>query len=120
MRSFVVCIPLQILGSFNEIARACGMYTFRPALGPTQPSIQWVSGFFPGVKRPGREVNHSPPSSVEVNNEWSSTSTTPVCLHGIGREHFTFYVACTGKKRNAYRILLKKPKRKEAAWKTEA
>jgi hypothetical protein len=26
-------------------------------------------GFFPGVKRPGREADHSPPSSVEVK-EW--------------------------------------------------
>jgi hypothetical protein len=25
-------------------------------------------GLFPGVKRPGREADHSPPSSVEVKN----------------------------------------------------
>jgi hypothetical protein len=37
----------------------------RPALGPTQPSIQWVPGeISPGVKRPGREADHSPPSSA--------------------------------------------------------
>jgi hypothetical protein len=34
----------------------------RPALGPTQSPIQWV----PGVKRPGRGVDHPPSSSVEV------------------------------------------------------
>jgi hypothetical protein len=40
-----------------------------PALGPTQPLIQWVPGALsPGVKRPGREANHSPPSSVDVKN----------------------------------------------------
>jgi hypothetical protein len=27
-------------------------------------------GSFPEVKRPGREVNSSPPSAVEVKNEW--------------------------------------------------
>jgi len=31
----------------------------------------------PGVKRPGREADHSPPSSAEVKNAWSCTSTPP-------------------------------------------
>jgi hypothetical protein len=44
--------------------------TSRPAVGPTQPPFQRV----PGVTRPGHEVNHSPPSSAEVKNEWSYTS----------------------------------------------
>jgi hypothetical protein len=30
-----------------------------------------------GVKRPGRETDHSPPSSAEVKNEWSYTFTLP-------------------------------------------
>jgi hypothetical protein len=38
----------------------------RPALGPTQPPVQWVSGNSLGVKRPGRGVDHPPPSSAEV------------------------------------------------------
>jgi hypothetical protein len=39
----------------------------RKALGPTQPLIQWVSGVLSlGVKRPGREADHSPPSTAEV------------------------------------------------------
>jgi hypothetical protein len=43
----------------------------RPALGPTQPPVQCVLGVLsPGVKaRPGRDANHSPPSSAEVVNE---------------------------------------------------
>jgi hypothetical protein len=41
--------------------------TSRTALGPSQPSIQWVPGALSlGVKRPGREADHSPPSSNEV------------------------------------------------------
>jgi hypothetical protein len=38
-------------------------------VGPTQPSIQWVPGALSlGVKRPGREADHSPPSSAKVKN----------------------------------------------------
>jgi hypothetical protein len=36
----------------------------RPALGLTQPPIQWVPGALsPGVKQPGCEADHSPPTS---------------------------------------------------------
>jgi len=39
------------------------------ALRPTQPPIQWVSGALSlGVKRPGRETDHSPQSIAEVKN----------------------------------------------------
>jgi hypothetical protein len=35
-------------------------------LGPTQPSIQREPGVIPlGVKRPGREAGHLPPSTAE-------------------------------------------------------
>jgi hypothetical protein len=41
----------------------------RPALGPTQPSIQYVLGALsPGVKQPGREADHSPPSIAGLKN----------------------------------------------------
>jgi hypothetical protein len=40
-------------------------HTSRPALGPTQLTIQWVPDL-PGVKRPGRGADHPPPSSTEV------------------------------------------------------
>jgi hypothetical protein len=42
------------------------------------------------VKQAGYEVNQSPPSSAVVKNEWSYTFTSPVCLHGMDRENFTF------------------------------
>jgi hypothetical protein len=38
--------------------------------GPTQPPIQWVPGALSlGVKRPGLDADHSPPSNAEVK-EW--------------------------------------------------
>jgi hypothetical protein len=60
----------------------------RPALRSTQPPIQWVTGALSaGVKRPGREVDHSPPTSAEVKKIWIYTSTlhtpvaTPLPIH---------------------------------------
>jgi hypothetical protein len=60
--------------------RGLGIFLFttvtRTALGPTQPPIQWVpEALSLGVKRPGREADHSPPYSAEVKNAWSYTST---------------------------------------------
>jgi hypothetical protein len=55
-----------------------------PALGPTQLPIQWVSGvLWLGVKRPGHEDDHLPPSGAEVKNAWSYTFTPPIFLHGV-------------------------------------
>jgi hypothetical protein len=36
-----------------------------------------TEGYFSRLKRPGSEVNHSPPSSVEVKTGGSYTSTVP-------------------------------------------
>jgi hypothetical protein len=48
----------------------------RLALGLTQPHIQWVLGALsPGVKRPGREADHSPSTSAEVKKMWIYTCT---------------------------------------------
>jgi hypothetical protein len=70
-----------------------------PALGLTQPPTQWIPGALSlVVKRPGREANHSHPSSAEVKNVWSYTSTPPIRLHCVvlnlkntGTPFFTFY-----------------------------
>jgi hypothetical protein len=37
----------------------------------------------PEVKTPVRVADHSPPSSPEVKNAWSYTSTPPTRLHGV-------------------------------------
>jgi hypothetical protein len=48
----------------------------RMALGPTQPPIQWVpQALSLGAKRPGREADHSLPSSAEVKE------CVELCLH---------------------------------------
>jgi hypothetical protein len=40
-------------------------------------------GSFLGLKRPGREADHSLPSSAEVKNAWSYTSTPPIRRHSL-------------------------------------
>jgi hypothetical protein len=42
-----------------------------------------TGGSFQEVNRPGREADHSLPSSAEVRNVWSYTSTPSVCLHDV-------------------------------------
>jgi hypothetical protein len=65
-----VLIARQGLGIFLFAAASI------PALGSTLPPIQCVPGtLFLGVKRPGREADSSPPSSVDVKNAWSYTYT---------------------------------------------
>jgi hypothetical protein len=50
----------------------------RPVLEPTQPPIQRVpEAISPGVKRPVREADHSPPASAEAKKTWVYTSTPP-------------------------------------------
>jgi hypothetical protein len=57
---------------------------FRVALGHTQPPIRYAPGVLSlGVKRPRCEADHSPPSSAEIRNAWSYTSTPPIRLHGV-------------------------------------
>jgi hypothetical protein len=54
--------------------------------------INGYRGYFPGVKRPGREFDHSPSSSVEVKNDCICICTAAVYLNGVGRGTFTFTV----------------------------
>jgi len=41
----------------------------RPALGSTQPPVQWVQGLSRGKVRPERVADHSPPSSAAAVEE---------------------------------------------------
>jgi hypothetical protein len=68
--------------------RGLGIFLFstvsRTALGSTQPPIQWVPGALSlGVKRPRREADHSPPSSVDVKECVELYLHSPIRLHGV-------------------------------------
>jgi hypothetical protein len=68
---------------------------------PLLRNVQTTSGAHPvdteplslGVKRPGREGDHSPPSTAEVKKEWSYTSTPPSIpsWRGQGKALLCFY-----------------------------
>jgi hypothetical protein len=67
-------ISVFILGFDSR--RGLEIFLLTIALGPTQ----WVPGTRSlGLKWPGCEADHSPPSSAEC----SYTSTPPIRLHGV-------------------------------------
>jgi hypothetical protein len=77
-RTFKKYFCIQILYRPSGVKNFLFSTLFRRALGPTQSPIQWVpAAISPGVKRPGREVDHLPSTSAEVRNMWAYTSTPP-------------------------------------------
>jgi len=56
---------LDGLGIESQWGRGVALPT-RPALGPTQPPVQWASGYFRGGKRPGRDAGHPLSTSAEI------------------------------------------------------
>jgi hypothetical protein len=64
--------------------------------GPHSLLFNLYQGSLPEVKRPEREVDHSPPSSAEVYNEWRYASTAPICLYGMDRDNSAFTVMYLG------------------------
>jgi hypothetical protein len=77
-----------------ESRQGLGIFLFttasRPALGPIYPPIQWVpEALSLGVKRPGRKADHSHPSTADVTNTWSYTSTSSIRLHGVALSWIT-------------------------------
>jgi hypothetical protein len=67
------------------------------ALESTQPPIQWVPGVLSlGLKRPGHEADHSPPSSAEVKNAWRYTSAP----------QYVFMAWCLVKHKNTFTFII--------------
>jgi nitrate reductase NapE component len=69
--SIVLGYGLEDGDSRFDSRRGLGIFLFttasRTALVPTQPPIQWVPGTVSaGLKRPGREAEHSPPSTPPI------------------------------------------------------
>jgi len=58
--------------------------TSTPALGPTPKVLS------SGVKRPGRQADHSPPHSAKVTNVWSYTSSPYIHIHGVNTDNLMF------------------------------
>jgi hypothetical protein len=78
----------------------------RPGLGSTQPPIQWVLGALsPGVKRPGREADHSHPASAEDKKMWS--------IHPLPH---VFMALCLDKHRDNFGALSLDPGYNERKW----
>jgi len=41
-----------------------------------------------GLRWPGHKVEYPSPSSSKGKNKWSYASTSPICLHSVGRDSF--------------------------------
>ena len=58
---------LDSISLLQDVRAGCGAHPAPYSLG--------IVGSFLGVRRLGREANHSAPSNSEAKNEWSRTST---------------------------------------------
>ena len=57
------------------------------------PPVQWIpEAPSSEMKRPRREINHSPLSSALVKNEWSYTVTPPLGFQWVERDRFHFLI----------------------------
>jgi hypothetical protein len=80
---FQVCIVTELRAGrpgfdSRQVMKFFSIHHVQAGPGPTQPPVQWVPrALSPGLKRPEREADNSPPSSAEVKNAWRCTSAHP-------------------------------------------
>jgi hypothetical protein len=67
-------------------ARACWS-----TLSHNEPHIKWARGTFPGLKRPGRDVAHSPLYTAGGENKQSCASELTLRLCFVVRDNFISY-----------------------------
>jgi len=77
---FDSCNGLQIFLFFSNMQIGSWVHTASCSIGTTALSLE--------IKQPKHEADHSPPSSVEVKNEWNYASAPPICLYGTVRDNF--------------------------------
>jgi hypothetical protein len=76
-----------------------------PAVGPTQPPIQWETGSIRGLNQPDRQVDHSAQYSTEIKMSGAvpllplfSILPTPVFpllpLHGADKNKLNLFLLC--------------------------
>jgi hypothetical protein len=61
----------------------------RPAMGPKQPPIQLTPAAFTQGKAARAWIWQITSTGVEVKKEWSYTSTSRICHHGVHRDKFS-------------------------------
>ena len=59
--------------------------------GAQPASYAMGTGSFPGVKRPGRDVNHPPSPSAEVKEKVEIYLCSPCAFMACSRVNFTFF-----------------------------
>jgi hypothetical protein len=57
----------------------------RPTMGPPSFLLNEYRDYFSAVKWAESVEYHSPPSTAQIKNEWSYSSTPNICLHSVGR-----------------------------------
>jgi hypothetical protein len=63
-----------------------------PKFASIKLPTQWMLGVFPGLKRLGLNLDHSPPSITAVKKDWDFTSAPSDCLRGMDTNNFTFFI----------------------------
>jgi len=84
----------SIPGSNKTVFISCktSRLALRTPTPPSQPPAQRTQVLPPGggVKQPASDADHSTLSGEDAKNERSYTSITPIHLHGVERDSFTF------------------------------
>jgi hypothetical protein len=85
---FVICVPPDMYFIFTILEELAQFHPLKIIIdyrvwGLPSLLFNGYGDYFPGVKRPERDVDHSPPSNADVMDDWSYTSTPPICLYGV-------------------------------------